>query len=148
MRNGERSIENDNTWSISCFNINSIYGVIFMSDTHSWCHGPYCHEKKTQDRVRGVKGFKVLRTRKIALDCEWRRTSKWGHFCSQRCLDDYEHKHLAQFVALGPRLEPLETPINVEQRKVNDRRYNWETREHEDYVRTEKTITSIDNANR
>jgi hypothetical protein len=35
--------------------------------THSWCHGPYCHEKKTQDRVRGVKGSKVIRTRRGAL---------------------------------------------------------------------------------
>ena len=35
-----------------------------MSD-HNWCHGPQCHEKHTVDRVRGVKGSKVLRTRKI-----------------------------------------------------------------------------------
>ena len=31
----------------------------------NWCHGPQCHEKHTVDRVRGVKGSKVLRTRKI-----------------------------------------------------------------------------------
>ena len=31
----------------------------------NWCHGPKCHEKHTVDRVRGVKGSKVLRTRKI-----------------------------------------------------------------------------------
>ena len=35
-----------------------------MSD-HRWCHGPQCHEKHTVDRVRGVKGSKVLRTRKV-----------------------------------------------------------------------------------
>ena len=35
-----------------------------MSD-FNWCHGPECHEKKTQDRVRGTKGNKVLRTRKV-----------------------------------------------------------------------------------
>jgi len=23
-----------------------------------WCHGPKCHENKTQDRIRGVKGNK------------------------------------------------------------------------------------------
>ena len=38
-----------------------------MSD-FNWCHGPECHEKKTQDRVRGTKGNKVLRTRKISLN--------------------------------------------------------------------------------
>jgi len=147
MRSGERSIENDRTIfiirSISCFNINSIYGVIFMSD-YNWCLGPHCHEKRTQDRVRGVKGSKVLRTRKIALDCEWRRTSKWGHFCSQRCLDDYEHKHLAQFVALGPRPEPLETPIEVKKVHHPEEEYNWGTRR----AYTETVIERVDNTNR
>ena len=38
-----------------------------MSD-FNWCHGPQCHEKHTVDRVRGVKGSKVLRTRKIKLN--------------------------------------------------------------------------------
>jgi hypothetical protein len=32
---------------------------------YNWCHGPKCHTKQTQDRLRGVKGKKVLRTRKI-----------------------------------------------------------------------------------
>ena len=31
----------------------------------NWCHGPECHTRHTVDRVRGVKGSKVLRTRKI-----------------------------------------------------------------------------------
>ena len=30
-----------------------------------WCHGPSCHTQHTQDRIRGVKGSKVLRTKKI-----------------------------------------------------------------------------------
>ena len=38
-----------------------------MSD-FNWCHGPECHEKKvTVDRVRGTKGNKVLRTRKVKI---------------------------------------------------------------------------------
>jgi hypothetical protein len=48
--------------------------------THSWCLGPYCHQKQTQDRVRGVKGSKVLRTRKV----RWYQSnveSKWNYFC-------------------------------------------------------------------
>jgi hypothetical protein len=48
-------------------------------------------------------------------------------------MNTYKH-----FIRIAPRREPLETPIDFEQRKVNDRRYNWETREHEDYVRTVK----------
>ena len=32
-----------------------------------WCHGPSCHKSHTQDRIRGVKGSKVLRTKKVQL---------------------------------------------------------------------------------
>jgi hypothetical protein len=38
-----------------------------MSTDTVGAYGPYCHQKQTQDRVRGVKGSKVLRTRKSAL---------------------------------------------------------------------------------
>jgi len=119
-----------------------------MSDhTHSWCHGPYCHKKQTHDRVRGVKGSKVLRTRRV----RWYQSdyeSEWNYFCGNTCLRDYIKEHLRPFIAIAPRPEPLETPINVEEQKVNDRKYNWETRDYEDYVRTEKTIIPIDNVNR
>jgi hypothetical protein len=37
---------------------------------YNWCHGTKCHEHRTQDRIRGVKGSKVLRTRKIAQNNE------------------------------------------------------------------------------
>jgi hypothetical protein len=30
-----------------------------------WCHGTNCHKNHTVDRIRGSKGNKVLRTRKI-----------------------------------------------------------------------------------
>ena len=117
-----------------------------MSDRHSWCHGPYCHEKRTQDRVRGVKGNKVLRTRRV----RWYQSSyesKWNYFCSNTCLNDYLDKHLQALIRIEPRPEPLETSVNVQERKVNDRRYNWETREHDEYIRIEKTIMPIDNRN-
>ena len=29
----------------------------------NWCHGPSCHTYETQDRIRGIKGHKVLRTK-------------------------------------------------------------------------------------
>jgi len=32
----------------------------------NWCHGPHCHTYHTLGRIRGVKGNKVLRTRKIS----------------------------------------------------------------------------------
>jgi hypothetical protein len=38
---------------------------------YNWCHGPKCHTNPTQDRIRGVKGKKVLRTRKIQVKDYW-----------------------------------------------------------------------------
>ena len=83
-----------------------------MSD-YNWCHGPKCHTHKTQDRIRGVKGSKVLRTRKIA-ENNWNRNNVWSHFCSQGCWNDFMHEHWAEFILLYPRTECLETPIEIE----------------------------------
>ena len=40
----------------------------------NWCHGPSCQTNKTLDRVRGVKGQKDLRTRKVQIN-NWNRNS-------------------------------------------------------------------------
>ena len=77
-----------------------------------WCHGPKCHKSHTQDRIRGVKGSKVLRTRKITENA-WNRDNCWSHFCSQGCWTDFMHEHWNEFIALHPRTEALETPIEV-----------------------------------
>ena len=82
-----------------------------MSD-FNWCHGPECHEKHTVDRVRGVKGSKVLRTRKIKLN-QWNSSGQWGFFCSNHCQNDFWKTYATQIVAIAPRTEALETPINV-----------------------------------
>ena len=84
-----------------------------MSD-YNWCHGPACHRKHTQDRIRGVKGSKVLRTRKINQDNEYIRNSVWSVFCSQTCYTEFFYKYWRQVIAIAPRLEALETPIEVE----------------------------------
>ena len=80
-----------------------------MSD-FNWCHGPNCHEKHTVDRVRGVKGSKVLRTRKIKAT-QWNRHSQWEYFCSNHCQNDFWNKYILNIVAIAPRTEALETPI-------------------------------------
>jgi len=54
-----------------------------MSD-YKWCHGPKCHKSHTQDRVRGSKGSKVLRTKKVKTT-QWNRDNGWQYFCSQGC---------------------------------------------------------------
>ena len=78
-----------------------------------WCHGPKCHKSHTQDRIRGVKGSKVLRTRKIA-QTEYNKDSIWGVFCSQGCYTEFFYKYWQQVIEIAPRLEALETPIEVD----------------------------------
>ena len=79
---------------------------------YQWCHGPECHKNHTQDRIRGNKGNKVLRTRKITTT-RWNENNAWSVFCSQGCYNDFFQKHYAAIIAIAPRTEALETPIEV-----------------------------------
>ena len=81
-----------------------------MSD-FNWCHGPNCHTSHTLDRVRGVKGSKVLRTRKVPIN-NWNKNTIWKYFCSQGCMREFVGHNIEEFVALHPRTEALETPIH------------------------------------
>ena len=89
-----------------------------MSD-FNWCHGPQCHKKHTVDRVRGVKGSKVLRTRKIPT--RGRQELYWyDYFCSQNCYDNFANKYIQQVIAIAPRTECLETPIMDPTKEVHN----------------------------
>ena len=90
---------------------------------YQWCHGPKCHKNHTQDRIRGNKGNKVLRTRKIK-QTQWNHNNYYSHFCSQGCYTDFFYEHWDEFIALYPRTEPLETPIEVKQVERQGIRYN------------------------
>ena len=105
-----------------------------MSD-YNWCHGPNCHTRHTQDRIRGVKGSKVLRTRKIA-QTNYNKDSIWGVFCSQGCYTDFFYTYWRQVIAIAPRLEALETPIEVEIETLTD----WRGQPYQS-----KVIKKIDN---
>ena len=74
----------------------------------NWCHGPSCHKKHTVDRVRGVKGSKVLRTRKVK---QYNNNHWYNFFCSQNCYDNFANEYIQQIIAIAPRTECLETPI-------------------------------------
>ena len=102
----------------------------------NWCHGPKCHEHKTQDRIRGIKGHKVLRTRKITHN-SWNSNTVWSHFCSQGCWNEFMHKNWNEFIRLHPRTTPLETPIEV----VVEDKTDW----HGNPYKT-KVIKAVDNA--
>ena len=85
----------------------------------NWCHGPECHTRHTVDRVRGVKGSKVLRTRKIPQN-NWNANTMFSHFCSQGCWNEFAMTHWEEFINLHPRTECLETPINISKKQYRD----------------------------
>ena len=105
-----------------------------MSD-YNWCHGPKCHENKTQDRIRGVKGSKVLRTRKIPIT-SWNKDHYRKYFCSNSCYDEFASKHIEQIIAIAPRTEALETPIEV----TTETRTDWRGQPYQT-----KVINKVDN---
>ena len=110
-----------------------------MSD-YRWCHGPRCHKSHTQDRIRGVKGSKVLRTRKIPQN-QWNSNTQWSHFCSQGCWNDFAFTHWNEFINLHPRPEALETPIDV----VMETRQDWQGNDYKTKVikEVEKPLESL-----
>ena len=95
-----------------------------MSD-YKWCHGTNCHKSHTLDRVRGSKGSKVLRTRKIKDNPHYNQYfTPFKYFCSQGCYNDFFKEHIERIiVALDPRQTPLETPINDPVK--TDNYYSW-----------------------
>ena len=90
--------------------------------SYNWCHGPECHTYTTLDRVRGSKGNKVLRTRKIT-ENEYNKNSVWSVFCSQGCYTAFFYKHWQQVIAIAPRREALETPIKDPYKENPESRY-------------------------
>ena len=95
-----------------------------MSD-FVWCHGPSCHTNPTTDRVRGSKGSKVLRTRKVK-QTKWNsgdRLNMYSYFCSQGCYNDFANKYVQQIIRIAPRPTPLETPI--EDPKKTEHTTDW-----------------------
>ena len=109
----------------------------------NWCHGPECHTKHTVDRVRGSKGNKVLRTKKVTN--KYGRSmfgnggaSIWDFFCNHQCFMDFMGKHSEAVVSIAPRREPLETPINDPKRTTNT--YTYGMNNEYSYNRTETKI--------
>ena len=102
---------------------------------HVWCHGPHCHTSHTQDRIRGVKGSKVLRTRKVKQYSN--HIKMYSYFCSQGCYNDFANKHIERVIAIEPRTTPLETPVDVVKEKVTSR---WNS----DHTYVETRITRVD----
>ena len=110
-----------------------------MSD-YNWCHGPSCHKRETTNRVRGVKGSKVLRTVKINVSGMYPQ-GLWKYFCDQTCMHDFIKTHVQEFVQLHPRPEALETPIHDPKKTTHTNESRWGN-----YSWTTTEIKAIDNA--
>ena len=98
-----------------------------MSD-YNWCHGPECHTKTTQSRVRGSAGNKVLRTIKIKQGrYNGYQDGIWDYFCGNHCMLDFIREHITSIVAIAPRREPLETKIKdpVKETTTNNYGHTW-----------------------
>ena len=104
---------------------------------YRWCHGPECHTRATQDRVRGSKGFKVLRTRKIKINDNGWPSGFYKYFCSNSCYNNFADKYAEQIIRIAPRTEPLETPCEVKKETHTDYYENPYTRTY---------VTKLDNA--
>ena len=87
--------------------------------------------------MRGSKGSKVLRTRKIKINNNGYPSGFYKYFCSNTCYNNFADKHAEQIIRIEPRIEPLETPINDPKKETTET--HWGS-----YTIT--TITKIDNA--
>ena len=99
-----------------------------MMSQYNWCHNPKCHTYHTTDRIRGVKGKKVLRTRKIKVRdySQAYYYEGWeNYFCRVRCFMQFVKQHITSIVAIAPVNQASETPIEVVKEKVETHRYNW-----------------------
>ena len=121
-----------------------------MTD-YNWCHGPDCHTKQTQSRVRGSGNNKVLRTIKIKQGrYNNYQNGIWDYFCNQSCLMDFIREHITSMIAIAPRREALETPIKVVKERYESTRWDWNNGvdnrpQQVPYMATRTTINSVDN---
>ena len=107
-----------------------------------WCHGPECHTKETQDRVRGSKGSKVLRTRKLKIHNP-NYIHMYSYFCSNGCYNEFANKYIEQIIRIAPRHEPLETRIEDPVREKHTHNYSFG--EHSWYTTTIKKVDKDSN---
>ena len=89
---------------------------------YNWCHGPECHTYTTSSRVRGSKGNKVLRTRRVKTYNGNR--GFYNYFCNQQCERDFCNLHAEAIVALAPRREALETKIKDPVKETHSNEYH------------------------
>jgi len=85
-----------------------------------YCQGTSCHEYRTKDRIRGMKGDKHYETR---------RSSSFyygkNNFCSQNCMYDWINTHIEHALNhFGRTTEPKK--VMCDQAWYKDYTYNYD----------------------
>ena len=111
--------------------------------SHYWCHGTNCHKSHTTDRVRGSKGSKVLRTRKVK-QTGWNQESFFKYFCSNSCYNDFANANIERIRLLAPRNEPLETPIDDPKKVKHTSNYTYSDGSQHTWTTTEIKEKGVD----
>ena len=115
-----------------------------MMSQYNWCHNPKCHTYHTTDRIRGVKGKKVLRTRKIKVrDHSQYYWQGWeNHFCRVACFFEFVKQNINSIIAIAPVNQASEQPIDVQviNHPQETTEYGWTMKPW-----TEKKIIPIEN---
>ena len=84
-----------------------------------YCQNPTCHTRNTLSRIRGVKGAKVLRTKKITHQYDY---SKYlNYFCDYTCMINWLNENIDRCIAtLGLITKPSETPVQITEKICKD----------------------------
>ena len=84
-----------------------------------YCQGPICHEYKTKDRIRGMKGDKHYETRK-------RSSFYYGksNFCSLNCQNDWFQRFGNQAIDHFGRIHEAKR-VGCDSAWYKDHRYNY-----------------------
>ena len=49
----------------------------------------------------------------------------WSFFCSMHCYNDFARTYMAELLAIAPRPDALETPINDPKKETHTHDYSW-----------------------
>jgi hypothetical protein len=63
-----------------------------------------------------------LRTRKVKY---WSGSGIYNYFCSQGCYNEFANKYIQEVIAIAPRTEALETPIEDPQKTRHSTNYGY-----------------------
>ena len=83
-----------------------------------YCQNRLCHYNNTTDRIRAKKSPKPYYVNRTA-------KTYFHMFCSQGCYTDFMYAYCEEQIALPPRTEALETPIEDPKKTRHETAYGY-----------------------